>query len=187
MKMNGALDLMLDTNLSKVSTLIAQLYNDRERIVSALAYAGGTHTFDDVAMMVLQGKFMYWPLENSCIIGEVYNYPQRKDLHFFISAGDLTEITAMQPQMIETAKALGCSSLSIAGRPGWIKPLGELGWKVHSTNLWLDLTTIQPDLFTQLEEENDHERRRQGRRDGNGSETSRFHREGSQRKSSDCG
>ena len=143
MKYNGQLDMMCDTNLGKVSALIAHLYNDRERIVSALAYSGGTHTFDDVAMLVLQNKLMYWPLENSCILGEVYSYPQRKDLHFFISAGDLAEITAMQPQMIETAKALGCSSLSISGRPGWIKPLGKLGWKIHSTHLWLDLTALQ--------------------------------------------
>ena len=143
MKMNGALDIMDDANLSKVSNLVACLYKDRERIASALAYSGNTHTFDDVAMMVLKGQLMYWPLDNSCIIGEVVTYPKRKDLHFFLSAGDLDEITAMQPQMIETAKALGCSSLSIAGRPGWIKPLGKLGWKIHSTHLWLDLTALQ--------------------------------------------
>jgi len=176
MKMNGALDIMDDTLLKKVSNLIACLYNDRERIASALAYSGNTHTFDDVAMMILQGKLMYWPLKNSCIIGEVLTYPQRKDLHFFISAGDLTEITAMQPQLIETAKSLGCSSLSIAGRPGWIKPLRELGWKHHSTNLWLDLTTIQPDLFAQIAEENGHEH---GRKQRNSDQAAEMDRESS--------
>jgi len=132
-----------DENLDKVAHLISQLYSDRERISSALEYSGNTHTFDDVAMLILNGKLLYWHLDNSCIVGEVITYPRRKALHFFLSAGDLNEITAMQPQMIKTAEALGCSSLSITGRPGWKKPLGELGWKVHSTTLWLDLTALQ--------------------------------------------
>ena len=86
MKMNGALDIMDDTNLGKVSTLIACLYKDRDRIVASLAYSGNTHTFDDVAMMILQGKLLYWPLENSCIIAEVLTYPQKKVFNFFIAA-----------------------------------------------------------------------------------------------------
>ncbi len=178
MKTNGQLDLMCDTNIKKVFNLVNRLYNDRERIASALEYSGGTHTFDDVAMMILQGKLLYWPLKNSCIVGEVYTYPNRKDLHFFISAGDLDEITAMQPKMIEAAKSLGCSSLSIAGRPGWIKPLGELGWTFHSTNLWLDLTTLQPDLFTQTEKEEPHVGR-QGRQHDDGNQVAKVHRESS--------
>ncbi len=142
MKMNG-LDHRADKTLDKVARVISQLYSDRDLIASALEYSGNTHTFDDVAMMILKGQLLYWHLSNSCIVGEVITYPQRKDLHFFLLAGDLKEIIAMQPQMIETAKALGCSSLSGSGRPGWIKPLGELGWKVHSTTLWLDLTALQ--------------------------------------------
>jgi len=133
------------SKLDQVGHLLSQLYSDRDLIASALEHAGNTHTFDDVAMLILQGKLIYWHLSNSCIVGEVVTSPQRKVLHFFLSAGDLNEITAMQPQMIKTAEMLGCSALSISGRPGWKKPLGELGWKYHSTTLWLDLDNLQPE------------------------------------------
>jgi len=165
--MNG-LDYNAEQTLARIEQLILHLFDDKNLIVDALKTSGGTHTFDDVAMMILRGQLLYWHLENSCIVGEVVTYPQRKALHFFLAAGDLNEITAMQPQMIETAKSLGCSSLSIAGRPGWKKPLGDLGWKLHSTTLWLDFTNIQPgDLFYEPAKEEDDGRRKRRQRDDN--------------------
>jgi hypothetical protein len=141
-----------DTSINDVALLIQKLYHDREFIASALDYAGGTHTFDDVAMMVLRGQLLYWHLNDACILGEVITYPQRKDLHFFLSAGKLEEITAMQSKMVDAAVSLGCSSMSITGRPGWLKPLGKLGWKPHSQTMWFDITD-EPNLFTVKEEE----------------------------------
>jgi len=146
------LSVRSDTTINDVAILIQKLYADRELIASALDYSGGTHTFDDVAMMVLRGKLFYWHLDNSCILAEVIVYPQRKDLHFFLAAGKLSEITAMQGKMVDAAISLGCTSMSITGRPGWLKPLGELGWKPHSRTMWFDLTE-EPDLFSQIEGE----------------------------------
>ena len=59
------------------------LVENREYIENALEYAEGTHTFDDIALGVLSGRYILWPGERSAIVTEIINYPQIKDLHFF--------------------------------------------------------------------------------------------------------
>jgi hypothetical protein len=171
------MDFRADNGIEKVAHLISNLYADRDMIAAALSYSNGTHTFDDVAMMILKGQLIYWHLDNSCIVGELQNYPQKKNLHFFLSAGNLNEITAMQEQMVDTAKALGCVSMSITGRPGWKKPLGDLGWFVSSTTMSFDVensTPVNPIAETKdvsvdgpiIDKETEDGRRRKGRLGG---------------------
>ena len=43
----------------------------RKWIEDALEYSGGTHTFDDVAQCILDGKLQLWPAERGCAVTEI--------------------------------------------------------------------------------------------------------------------
>lgn len=91
----------------------------RSEIESALAYAGGTHTFEDIRAGVEAGSFLAWPGVRSIIITEILQYPQRRVLNFFLAAGELPELEAMYPTVEMYGKLHGCASAVITGRKGW--------------------------------------------------------------------
>jgi hypothetical protein len=100
----------------------------RPQIQSALDYADGTHTFDDITAMVMQGKLRFWALDNSALLTEVLEYPQERHYHMFLGGGDLQEILDMHPQIEDAARQAGCVKLSVTGRRGWVKVLKAHGW-----------------------------------------------------------
>ena len=91
----------------------------REQIEAALGYAGGTHTFEDVRAGVEAGTLLYWPGVRSAVITEIIQYPQRRVLNFFLAGGDLAELEAMYPIIMQYGRAQGCSSAVLSGRKGW--------------------------------------------------------------------
>ena len=99
--------------------LFSELNRCRKWIEDALEYSGGTHTFDDIAGGVLEGRFHLWYGENSAIVTEIVVYPQLKDLHFFLAGGNLDELRQMTPAIEAWGKSAGCSRVSLAGRKGW--------------------------------------------------------------------
>ena len=157
------LDFRDDTNLNNLAELISKLYADRDLIASALMYSGGTHTFDDVAAMVISGRALYWHLDDSFVIAEKVTYPKLTVLNVFLAGGDLEEITAIQPELIKAGKALGCSALSLAGRSGWLKVLESQGWKPHLSSCYLDFNDFvdKPDDVEDKETKNGRVQERQ--------------------------
>jgi len=101
----------------------------RHHIEAALKYSGGTHTFEDVKRMVMDGKAQLWPAPRGCAVTEIIQYPRKRVLHCFLAAGELDQIT----DMIESAKAWGiaqgCESLTLSGRHGWKRALAPRGFK----------------------------------------------------------
>ena len=121
-------------------TDLAEFWRLRKHIEAALEYSAGTHTIDDVADGILEGKFQCWEGKESIIITEIVVYPRLKDLHFFLAGGDLDEISLMEPLITAWGKSLGCTRVSLAGRKGWQKSfLKERGyepkWSVLSKEL----------------------------------------------------
>lgn len=121
-------------------TDLTEFWRLRKHIEAALEYSAGTHTIDDVAQGVLEGKFQCWEGAESIIITEIVVYPRLKDLHFFLAGGDLDEISLMEPIIAAWGKSLGCTRVSLAGRKGWQKSfLKERGyepkWSVLSKEL----------------------------------------------------
>lgn len=84
----------------------------------------GTHHLSDVVHGIADGVFHFWPGEKCAAVTQVYTYPRVKYLHIFIAGGDLEELLAMVPLFKSWAKHLGCTELTVAGRPGWEKVLG---------------------------------------------------------------
>ena len=99
----------------------AELYRCRRWIDAALEYAGGTHTFNDIATGVLSGRFQLWPNKNAAVVTEIVVYPQLKDLHYFLAGGDIEELKQMRPIIEAWGKSVGCTRVSLAGRKGWAK------------------------------------------------------------------
>lgn len=104
----------------------------RPYIKTALEYAGNTHTLDDVAEGVREGRFQYWPSESgrSAIVTEVLEAPRQRTLHFFLAGGDLQELEQMHERLLEWGRAVGCTRATLAGRPGWARSfLTRAGWR----------------------------------------------------------
>lgn len=111
--------------------ILDELDRCRSHIEAALAHAGGTHTFDDVCLMVVQGRVRFWPLANGCFLTEVLDYPQQKHYHVWLGGGDLEEILAMHPQVEQAAREAKCTHLSVVGRLGWKAALKSYGWEAR--------------------------------------------------------
>lgn len=124
---------------SKYIALANSLLERRRHIEAALEYADGTHTFDDVVDMVMTGRLFWHPLPNSFMVMEIIDYPRAKHLHVFLAGGDLDEIRATQPDLVDMAKANGCSAVSLGGRRGWVKALATQGWKESHTAVVLHI------------------------------------------------
>lgn len=102
---------------------------NRHHIEAALAYSGGTHDFDDVKQSILEGRMQLWPAPRGCAVTEIVVYPKKKVLHVFLAAGEMDQIIEMIDSAVSWGKTQECTSMTIAGRPGWARVLAPYGYK----------------------------------------------------------
>jgi hypothetical protein len=101
----------------------------RPQIEAALVYSGHSHTFDDVAQLVKDGKAQFWGGPTSVVITQVVLEPQHKVLHFFLAGGNLAELEKMTPLIEQWGREQGCTRASLVGRKGWDRTfLSRQGW-----------------------------------------------------------
>ncbi len=81
-----------------VRNWLDQLDKYRPELEAAMEHNGGTHTFDDLTAMVLQGQLRLWHTEKSIALTEVIEYPRQKHYHVFAAGGDLDDIVATIPK-----------------------------------------------------------------------------------------
>jgi hypothetical protein len=124
---------------AEMQRLLTRLASRREQIESALHHGGDTHTYDEIVALCASGRLMLWYLPNSFMITEIHTFPRIKHHHHFLGGGDLQEIVDTHPDVILMAKALGCSRLTVAGRPGWVKALKAHGWKPYLVTVAKDI------------------------------------------------
>ncbi len=92
----------------------------RELLLPAVAELKGTHTIDDICLMVGSGHFRVWMGERSVVLSEFFTTPRIKTLNLFLCGGDLTELRGMLDRdLIPFAKQNGCTRITGAGREGW--------------------------------------------------------------------
>lgn len=116
-----------------------QFSSRRGHIENALKYAKGTHTVDDIWNGIVDGTFQFWPGDKSAIITEVQIYPQKKTMHIFLAGGDLDELLEMEKSVRAFAKTIGCNSMSISGRRGWLRIFERDGWEEICTTIAKEL------------------------------------------------
>lgn len=102
---------------------VADFARCRPFLEAALELAG-THNLSDVVQGIADGAFHFWPGEKSAAVTQVYQYPRARFLHIFLAGGDLEELLAMVPLFKSWAAHLGCTKLTLIGRPGWERVLG---------------------------------------------------------------
>ena len=112
-----------------------ELTRCKKWIEDALAYSGGTHTFNDVSDAVMQGTMQLWPGQKSCAVTEIIKYPQTKTIHVFLAGGDKDEIIRMQQSAAAWGRQQGCEHMTLAGRKGWERELKPHGWTHLCTTL----------------------------------------------------
>ena len=106
----------------------------RPMIEAALRYAAETYAYEDVVNAVQTGEMFFWPAQESFLVTEVAQFPRKRTLHIFLAGGKLSEVKSMDESLVAYATYLDCDSISLSGRPGWEKALGDLGYKkIHTT------------------------------------------------------
>ena len=96
---------------------------------NALVYPNGTHDIEDVGDGIEAGRFEFWPGKNSAVVTEIYVYPKKKVFHIFLAGGKMEELLEMWDSIEVYAKVVGCTSLSVSGRKGWMRVLESRGAK----------------------------------------------------------
>ena len=94
-------------------------------ISDALEYSGGTHSIEDVYLACAIGEAQLHPLEKSCIITEVVDYPSLTVCRIWLAGGDLDELVEAEKSIAVWAKAQGCDAMEINGRKGWQRQLKD--------------------------------------------------------------
>lgn len=106
----------------------------------ALLIGGNTHTRQDIADGIANGRYQYWGDDQCCLVTEIVDYPQKRVLHLFIAAGNLTKLLdEYLPQVKEFAKEHGCSSLTSVSRKGFLKRFPAYGFKPRCVTFELEL------------------------------------------------
>jgi hypothetical protein len=105
----------------------------RQYILPALEHAKGTHSEDDLVVMLLQGKLKLWQMDNAAMITEIAHYPRIKATNVFLAGGALSELQALENTLLAYARSEGCSRVTFTARPGWTRIFND----VHSMGLCL--------------------------------------------------
>lgn len=95
----------------------------------ALDVAGKTHSPEDVARAVEEGRMQAWSAGDSLIVTEVLNYPQARALNVFLAVGNLDEVMSLHPALEAFGREHGCKVMRMEGRRGWARVLPNYGWK----------------------------------------------------------
>ena len=121
--MNGhaVAEQLFDPRLSHLLAL-------RNPLLKALRNAGDTHTVQDIADGILDGRFQFWGDDRAGIITEVLSYPRKRAVNYFLVLGDMDACLALQPEIEAFAKQIGAAATVATGRQGWDRILGKHGW-----------------------------------------------------------
>ena len=120
-------------------TLDEELERCKPWIEAALEYSGGTHLFEDVVDSVKLGTMQLWPAPKGCAVTEIITFPRKRVLHIFLAGGELNQFRDMFDSAAKWGKMQGCSSMTFAGRRGWIRAMADLGWREQFTTVGVEI------------------------------------------------
>lgn len=106
---------------------------------AALKYANNTHNIEDIRKGVANGYYQLWPAEKGALITEIESYPNRNVLHVFLGGGELQQLLDMVESVEVYAKTIGCKSVTVSGRKGWVKLLKRRGARELCTTMAKEL------------------------------------------------
>ena len=99
------------------------------RIEKALA-CDGTHTWDDVREMIIDGRAQIFWNQHGCWITTVATFPRKRVLNAWVVAGELPWVMQLQDEVERFALSQSCDEIVAPGcRFGWEKILPHHGWR----------------------------------------------------------
>jgi len=105
----------------------------------ALKYANNTHDIEDIRRGVANGTYQLWPAKNGALITEILSYPNRNVFHVFLGGGELQQLMDMIESVEIYAKTIGCKSVTVSGRDGWVRLLAQRGARKLCTTMAKEL------------------------------------------------
>lgn len=109
----------------------------RVEIEAAMAHADFSHTFDDLALMVINGQLTFFNFDDCFCLTQISVFPQFKTFHFLLAGGEIKAIIDQTDYFKDLASAHGCKYLSFSGRKGFEPVLKKEGWEHKFTTMWL--------------------------------------------------
>ena len=101
-------------------------------IEEALARGHGTHNVADMIARIESGNCELWVEGEGLLVTKIEEWPRMRVMRFWLAAGKLADVMALEPRVIERAREAGCTGMVIDGRKGWGKVLSE-GWSEDDT------------------------------------------------------
>lgn len=99
---------------------------------------GGGYDLAYVWSLIEADKAQLWPGLNAAVVTQIETSPSGiTGINWWLAAGDMAEVKAMQDHIIPWAKTKGCTVSTIVGRRGWLRELD--GYKEVSTVMAKDI------------------------------------------------
>ena len=107
----------------------------RKWVDVSMSFSSGERTVEQLLELLYEGKAQCWcVIDGESIVNvattEILEYPNKKVLHIITSTGVDWEHHKQEHKHLEDfASMLGCQSISVWGRRGWERKLGDLGYE----------------------------------------------------------
>lgn len=111
------------------------------RLQRALEFGGGTHRLDDVVQLLKDGKAKLFENEGGVIVSEINTFPQFRAVNFWLLAGELRDVLALEDDVLAWGLDQGCTIATAAGRKGWGRVSAKTGWKPHMPTFYKRLVS----------------------------------------------
>lgn len=85
-------------------------------------------TEEELLSEIAAGRAQLWPGETAAMVTQCLESREGRFLHVWLAGGDLTGVMALKPGVEAWGRAMGCSAVTINGRPGWARLLREDGF-----------------------------------------------------------
>ncbi len=111
----------------------------KHHILAAAARSDGEFAWGDIVERLQDASWQLWITEKSCCITKIREQAQFEECVLLYAGGEIEDIRACLPGIMEWARVLGCEKLRIEGRKGWGKALADFGielkYHVYSIDL----------------------------------------------------
>lgn len=99
---------------------VARAWQEAKPLLEAALHHGGdVLTIEDVAERIASGQYHFWPALDSAVVTQVCKGRLENELNILLAGGRMETLEAMLPAIEQFGRDMGCSIVTILGRPGW--------------------------------------------------------------------